>query len=111
VRFSNGGSTSIAWGLPDDELVPADYDGDGRTDLGLFRRSTGTWYIGYASGTYAVATWGGGDDVPVPADYDGDGRADVAVYRPSTGMWYWVGSLGGSSIQWGSPSDVPVGNP
>ena len=45
-----------------------DYDGDGRTDLGLFRSSTGTWYLltsssGYTA--YLTASWGLATDVAV----------------------------------------------
>jgi hypothetical protein len=63
---------------------PGDFDGDGRADISVFRRTTGQWFIKGSSVSSTVA-WGGGLDVPVAADYDGDGKVDVSVYRPSTG--------------------------
>ena len=71
-----------------------DFDGDGVTDIGVFRPSTGTWIIGQSSTlTPTSIAFGNGSDLPVPADYDGDGRVDVAVFRPSTGTWYiWFSS-------------------
>jgi hypothetical protein len=35
--------TAQQWGLNTDTLVPQDYDGDGKTDFGVFRE--GWWYI------------------------------------------------------------------
>ena len=68
--------------------VPGDYDGDGKADIAVFRRSTGVWYIiNSRTGTGSSYAWGGSGDMPVPADYDGDGKADVAIFRPSTGVW------------------------
>ncbi len=65
--------------------VPGDYDGDGNTDVAIYRPSDGVWYIKDQS----FWQWGGqAGDVPVPGDYDGDGHTDVAVYRPSDGVWY-----------------------
>jgi hypothetical protein len=81
----------------DDGAAPADYDGDGRIDLGFKDPTTGVWYIAYARD--ATTGWdfvhwseehegyGGSDAHPVPADYDGDGRADLAI-KTDDGHWY-----------------------
>jgi hypothetical protein len=95
------GSAPVTWGRPGDVAVPADYDGNGRTDVAVWRPSTGVWWVRGG----ARVTWGRPGDVAVPADYDGDGRTDIAVWRPSTGAW-WV--RGGARVPWGRPGDVAV---
>ena len=86
-------------------------DYDGKADLLLYRRSTGTWY-GYGSetGSYFQVQWGISTDSAVAADYDGDGITDVAVFRPETGVWYIRRSIDGRmfAVQWGLSSDALV---
>jgi hypothetical protein len=104
-----------AWGTNQGKPVPADYDGDGKTDVAVYRPATGIWYVLLSSTNFASFVsyqWGVNTDIPVPADYDGDGKTDVAVYRPSSGMWYILKSSTNFSaafaLQWGLPGDVPI---
>jgi Metallo-peptidase family M12B Reprolysin-like len=89
-------------------LVAVDFDGDGRSDIGVYR--DGAWFVLRSSdGGATVTGWGGPSDVVVPADYDGDGKADVAVYRD--GLWFIIRSSDGgqSIVGWGGLlQDVPV---
>ena len=64
--------------------VVNDFNGNGGSDLAVFRPSTGTWFInGVGSGPFGLT-----GDIPVSGDYNGDGVTDAAVYRPSTGQWF-----------------------
>ncbi len=60
-----------------------DYDGNGTTDLALFRPSAGLWAVKGVTRTY----FGSSADDPAPGDYNGDGTADFALFRGGTGLW------------------------
>lgn len=104
VLESVAGYSVTQWGAFDfntggyeDKFVPADYDGDGKTDYAIWRTplfgsvpTQSYYYILYsATNTFSVTPFGIRTDNKVPADYDGDGKADIAITRNSGGALYW----------------------
>jgi hypothetical protein len=87
-----------------------DFDGDGKTDVSIFRSSSGLWSLSRSQVGFFGQTFGTAEDKIVPADYDGDGKTDIAVFRPSNGVWY-IANSGSNTFQggaWGNATDVPV---
>lgn len=92
-------------------VTPFDYDGDGISDVSVFRASESKWYVlrssdfGVTQQTFAIA-----GDVPVPADYDGDGKTDFAIFRPSSGDWWYLSSVTSQQVfaHWGVSGDIPL---
>jgi hypothetical protein len=92
----------------------ADFDGDGRTDLSVFRPSDGNWYLMRSTQGFTGFPWGISTDTTVPGDFDGDGRPDAPIFRPMTDGGtpdFYVLSSSNSTViyaSWGIPGDTPV---
>jgi len=108
----------IGAGFASSLTVFSDFDGDGKSDLSVFRGSDGNWLVANSGdGKVNSTPWGASyepyNDVPVSGDYDGDGLTDLAVFRRGgghAGYWFINRSSDGqvSSHFWGLPTDIPV---
>jgi hypothetical protein len=78
-----------------------DYNGDGFSDIAIFRASSGLWAVRNLTRVY----FGTDGDTPVPGDYDGDGITDIAIFRPSTGLW---AARSVTRAYFGNSSDQPI---
>ncbi|MBV9959779.1 MAG: S8 family serine peptidase [Acidobacteria bacterium] len=111
LNGASGTNSQQLFGLATDAPVPGDYNGDGISEIAVFRGSEGAWYISQGSAqSFTRIPWGAAGDVPVPGDYDGDAKTDVAVWRPSTGTWYVLRSSDGGVIAqpFGASGDMVV---
>lgn len=111
VTIETNPPRTVHFGISSDQYVMADFDGDGKGELALWRGSAGTWWwIRSSDGVVNAAKWGIDGDTPVPADYDGDGKTDLAVWRSGTPGVFWInGSQNGFSARaWGTTGDQAV---
>ena len=71
LQSSNGGLLAAAFGDTGTDLnTQNDYDGDGKTDMSIWRNSTGTfWYRSSLTLTFNAVQWGSPNDFPIAA-YD-----------------------------------------
>lgn len=108
---TTNGYTATHFGLfADDIPVPGDYDGDGISDIAVWRNSNGDYYyLESSTATFRAVHFGATGDNPKAAqDYDGDGRTDFAVTRKENGflVWYILGSQSGfTGRQFGLEND------
>jgi hypothetical protein len=105
--------------------VVGDWNGAGSSQIGLFRPSTGQWFIDRNGNRswdgcrrdQCIDAFGTAGDLPVSGDWDGTGESKVGIWRPTTGQWFldyngngkWDGcSVDVCSAGFGVVGDIPV---
>ncbi len=108
----------IGAGFASSLTVSSDFDGDGKSDLSVWRGRDGNWLVtNSGDGQLRSTSWGASyapyNDVTVSGDYDGDGKTDLAVFRrggDQAGYWYISRSSDGQVMRqhWGLGTDIPL---
>ena len=111
---STSGLDAVQFGAAADKIVPADYDGDGKTDVAsvhLNADNSLTWNIKRSRDGATSFQFGLAGDTPIVGDFDGDGKADAAVTRVVNNqlVWYILRSRDGfTGYQFGLATDTPL---
>lgn len=92
-------------------IIPADFNGDGRSEIVIYR--AGAWFFWENFGSTAPdrQVWTGPgtpDCLAAPGDFDGDGDTDMAVF--CSGAWHFFHADGSywKGIWTGGAADIPV---
>lgn len=107
ITYTNSNVTLTAL----ERNAPFDFDGDSKTDIGIYRPSNSQWWYQKSLDNQVNAfQFGATADRIMPADFTGDGKTDVAFWRPSTGEWFVLRSedLSYYSFHFGIAGDISV---
>jgi hypothetical protein len=78
---------------PGDVPVAGDWTGDGRTKVGIYRASTGQWFLDsnnngiFDAGDPTYGFGGLPGDMPFVGDWNGLGKSCIGIYRSTGSMW------------------------
>jgi hypothetical protein len=64
---STTGFDAVQFGISSDVPAAADYDGDGKADIAVFR--DGTWYLRQSTAGFTGVAFGLATDKPVPSAF------------------------------------------
>ncbi len=96
------------------DQAPGDFDGDGRTDLVVYRPGTASFWLDQSTDGDLVVPLGQPGDHPTSGDFDGDGRADLVAVRDGVGAaaGSWLIRMSGDgtqrSVSFGLAGDVAL---
>jgi hypothetical protein len=116
-QMPDGNIHHIAFGQPGDYPLVGDWNGDGISDIGVFRPDTLTWYLdedfdGQSDIEFQL-TGMQATDMPLAGDWDGDGVDTAGYFHSQDSSWHLRNSNSSgaedlSVLEAGSLGDVPL---
>jgi hypothetical protein len=114
-----------SFGTQSDLPIVGDWNGTGSEEIGVFKPTTGQWYVDRnGNGRWdgcrrdkCFGPFGLEGDLPVVGDWDGTKNIRIGVFRPGTGQWLldmngngkWDGCQVDTCIEsFGQQGDLPV---
>ena len=97
--------SGFQFGTSGDFPITGDWNGDGVTDIGVFRPSARQFILNTVP--IRRITFGLNTDIPITGDWNGDGITDVGVFRPST-QQFILNTVPITRITFGLSTDIPI---
>jgi hypothetical protein len=112
-----------SFGIAGDTPVTGDWNGAGKSAIGVFRPSTQIYYRDYnGNGVWEgpiidrASNFGISSDIPISGDWNGDRITEIGVYRPSTHLFFrdfngngqWDGPIIDRFSSFGITGDIPL---
>ncbi len=120
-RSIDGSITAIKLDRTVGAIIPvtADYDGDGKIDIGYWSPLESVWTIVRSSDGQQLnisidRSFSKQNLEPIAGQFDQDDRADIAFFSPNSATWFIFTSLNGYEaskaikIKFGKAGDIPV---
>lgn len=108
--------TTVIGANENDIPIAGDWDGDGIDTVGLYRPSTGFFYLWDSlinldmSKPHTLTLLGNPNDQPLAGDWNADGIDGIGTYRPSNGLIYLQNVPGSHfpdfTMVFGNPNDI-----
>lgn len=104
---------SSAIPLLNDKTISGDYDGDGKQDIALWRKTDGSYHILFSSNNKTLGiSMGQPGDIAIPGKYFSSDKTDIAVYTEKNHKWSIRTANSAFAdlrvIPWGDIGDIPT---
>lgn len=87
----------ITFGQSGDQPITGDWNGSGIDQPGVFRPSTGQFFL-FLGRKVIVVNFGQAGDIGVVGDWDGNGIDTPGVFSPPNGLWQLTNGINGANV-------------